>query len=129
MVCDLAIRPLPIMATPSSGTGEVTCCRVIEDSRSEANPGLAGGRIESERLNEFLPCHGHCVRQTIHCTLPRDKQPRTPGLTSLAWAQATHRRMEGARRMSTPAILGKGWSRIEPADAGWTFISFAVHSF
>src|SRR3954462_4632548 len=36
--------------------------------------------------------------------------------------------MEGARRMSTPQILGKGWDRIEPADAGWTYISFAVHA-
>jgi 5-deoxy-glucuronate isomerase len=30
--------------------------------------------------------------------------------------------------MSTPQILGKGWERIEPADAGWTYISFAVHA-
>ncbi|HEY5848743.1 MAG TPA: 5-deoxy-glucuronate isomerase [Microlunatus sp.] len=28
--------------------------------------------------------------------------------------------------MSTPQILGKGWKEIRPADAGWTYISFAA---
>ena len=30
--------------------------------------------------------------------------------------------------MSNPKILAKGWDPIQPADAGWTFISFAVHT-
>jgi 5-deoxy-glucuronate isomerase len=30
--------------------------------------------------------------------------------------------------MSKPKILAKGWDPVQPADAGWTYISFAVHS-
>jgi 5-deoxy-glucuronate isomerase len=30
--------------------------------------------------------------------------------------------------MSNPKILTKGWDPIQPADAGWTYISFAVHT-
>ena len=30
--------------------------------------------------------------------------------------------------MTSPQILKNGWTSIEPADAGWTYISFAVHS-
>jgi 5-deoxy-glucuronate isomerase len=30
--------------------------------------------------------------------------------------------------MSNPKILAKGWDPIQPADAGWTYISFAVHT-
>jgi 5-deoxy-glucuronate isomerase len=30
--------------------------------------------------------------------------------------------------MSTPQVLSKGWSPVSPADAGWTYVSFAVHS-
>lgn len=30
--------------------------------------------------------------------------------------------------MSTPQILAKGWDQIEPADAGWTYISFSVRT-
>ena len=30
--------------------------------------------------------------------------------------------------MSTPQILAKGWEQIEPADAGWTYVSFAVRT-
>ena len=30
--------------------------------------------------------------------------------------------------MTSPQILKNGWSSIEPADAGWTYVSFAVHS-
>lgn len=29
---------------------------------------------------------------------------------------------------STPKILGRGWRKIEPADAGWTYISFSVET-
>ena len=28
--------------------------------------------------------------------------------------------------MSTPQILDKGWNSIDPSDAGWTYVSFAV---
>jgi 5-deoxy-glucuronate isomerase len=30
--------------------------------------------------------------------------------------------------MSTPQILANGWEQIEPADAGWTYISFSVRT-
>ena len=30
--------------------------------------------------------------------------------------------------MSTPQILADGWEQIEPADAGWTYVSFAVRT-
>ena len=30
--------------------------------------------------------------------------------------------------MSSPKILASGWGAITPADAGWTYISFAVHT-
>ncbi|WP_426565021.1 5-deoxy-glucuronate isomerase [Angustibacter sp. McL0619] len=30
--------------------------------------------------------------------------------------------------MSEPKILTRGWDPITPADAGWTFVSFAVHT-
>jgi len=30
--------------------------------------------------------------------------------------------------MSKPQILSQGWNRIEPTDAGWTYISFAVQT-
>ena len=30
--------------------------------------------------------------------------------------------------MSTPQILRKGWNSIEPSDAGWTYVSFAVET-
>jgi 5-deoxy-glucuronate isomerase len=30
--------------------------------------------------------------------------------------------------MSKPKILAKGWDPVQPADAGWTYISFAVHT-
>ena len=30
--------------------------------------------------------------------------------------------------MSSPQILKTGWTSIEPADAGWTYVSFAVHT-
>ena len=30
--------------------------------------------------------------------------------------------------MSTPQILTKGWNRIEPAEAGWTYVSFTVQA-
>ena len=30
--------------------------------------------------------------------------------------------------MSSPQILHKGWTSIEPADAGWTYVVFAVHT-
>src|SRR3954452_22621580 len=76
MVWDLAISPLPIMATPSSGTGEVTCCRVIHNSRSWAHSGAGGGvgRAPSD-FSTSLPCGGHCVRLTIHCSDVSNKQP------------------------------------------------------
>ena len=30
--------------------------------------------------------------------------------------------------MSTPQILAKGWNQMEPSDAGWSYISLAVHA-
>src|SRR6476660_5633080 len=30
--------------------------------------------------------------------------------------------------MSTPQILAKGWNGIDPADAGWSYVSFAVEA-
>src|SRR5689334_19811214 len=30
--------------------------------------------------------------------------------------------------MADPKILPRGWDPISPADAGWTFISFGVHT-
>jgi 5-deoxy-glucuronate isomerase len=30
--------------------------------------------------------------------------------------------------MTSPQILKNGWSSIQPADAGWTYVSFAVHN-
>jgi 5-deoxy-glucuronate isomerase len=30
--------------------------------------------------------------------------------------------------MSTPQILANGWKQVEPADAGWTYISFSVRT-
>ena len=30
--------------------------------------------------------------------------------------------------MSTPQILSKGWNSIDPSDAGWTYVSFAVET-
>ena len=30
--------------------------------------------------------------------------------------------------MSTPQILRKGWNSIDPSDAGWTYVSFAVET-
>jgi 5-deoxy-glucuronate isomerase len=33
-----------------------------------------------------------------------------------------------ARRMTSPRILAKGWGSVGPAEAGWTFISFAVQT-
>ncbi len=30
--------------------------------------------------------------------------------------------------MSTPQILHKGWNSIDPSDAGWTYVSFAVET-
>ena len=30
--------------------------------------------------------------------------------------------------MSSPQILKNGWTSIQPADAGWTYVSFAVHA-
>ena len=29
--------------------------------------------------------------------------------------------------MTSPQVLKTGWTSIEPADAGWTYVSFAVH--
>jgi 5-deoxy-glucuronate isomerase len=30
--------------------------------------------------------------------------------------------------MSTPQILDKGWNSVDPSDAGWTYVSFAVQT-
>src|SRR4051794_28768193 len=30
--------------------------------------------------------------------------------------------------MGNPQILARGWDPVSPADAGWTFISFGVHT-
>ena len=30
--------------------------------------------------------------------------------------------------MTEPKILANGWESITPADAGWTYVSFAVHT-
>jgi len=30
--------------------------------------------------------------------------------------------------MSTPQILSAGWDPVVPADAGWTYVSFGVHT-
>ena len=30
--------------------------------------------------------------------------------------------------MSTPQILDRGWNSIDPSDAGWTYVSFAVRA-
>jgi len=30
--------------------------------------------------------------------------------------------------MASPQILARGWEPVSPADAGWTFVSFGVHT-
>src|SRR5215213_2962176 len=76
MVWDLAISPLPIMATPSSGTGEVTCCRVIRNSRSWGSSGLAAvlSGLRTTRGPFYRPMDTTSVRR-YRRRYVRDKQP------------------------------------------------------
>src|SRR3954447_18799791 len=52
MVCDLAIKPLPIMATPSSGTFDETSSMV--NAGSKVCGGMSGGMF-GQALQHFGP--------------------------------------------------------------------------
>src|SRR3954468_4975853 len=66
MVCDLAIKPLPIMATPSSGTFDETSSMV--NVGSKVCGGMSGGTF-GQALQPFGPRlsgTGRLVSDTIH---------------------------------------------------------------
>src|SRR5918997_693570 len=111
MVWDFAINPLPIIATPSSGTDEATRCRVICGSRfgSVWRTGRQGSCAGKSPSN-LLPSSGQRVQCEIHST-PHLANP---------WEALAHSPRENSR----PQILPRGWKGEEPADAGWTYISF-----
>ena len=81
----------------------------------------------------ILPLGGHCVRTTIHCFCPstRSKQiwqppeaRQEPGSTG-SLTTGRSRRLQ----VSTPQIFGQGFGNsIDPSDAGWTYVSFAVET-